>query len=179
MNSEKNFIKALKGNNEIDVDSAFSYFYNKYCRLAYICILSIIKDKRDAEELTDDTFIKLFNNRHYISEKENIKYYIVTIAKNLAIDFLRKKHVDIVLNEEYVFNCVGSNNVDELTLLKDKLSPYLSISDCNIVIEHIVFASTFKEIAVYYKLPLSTVKTRYFRAIKKLQNEMRDSYEKS
>ncbi len=179
MNSEKYLIKALKGNNEIDVDSAFSYLYEKYCRLVYICILSMVKDRRDAEELTDDTFIKLFNNRYNLRDSDNIKYYIVTIAKNVALDFLKKKRLDVVLNEEYVFNCASVDDVDELSNLKDKLSIYLSDLDRDIVIQHIVFGSTFKEIAMYNKLPLSTVKTRYFRAIKKLQSEMRDSYERS
>ena len=60
MNSEKQIVNALKSKDEMEVNLALGYLYNNYCRLVYICILSLVKDKRDAEELTDDTFIKLF-----------------------------------------------------------------------------------------------------------------------
>lgn len=177
MNSEKHILHALKCNDETEVEQAFCYLYNKYCRLVYICILSLVKDRRDAEELTDDTFIKIYNNRYTIQERDSIKYYVVTIAKNIALDFLRKKHIDTILDDDYVFKCAEATDNNDLTNLRIKLHQYLEPCVTEIVIDHIVFGYKFNEIANHYKVSVSTIKTKYFRAMKKLHKEMRDSYE--
>lgn len=179
MNSEKQIVNALKSKDEMEVNLALGYLYNNYCRLVYICILSLVKDKRDAEELTDDTFIKLYQNRYNIYGSDSIKYYIVTIAKHIALDFLKRKHLEIVLNDDYVFNCVEAKESDEIIELRNRLGLYLSDDDVDIVIEHIVFGCKFQDIALFYDIPVNTVKTRYFRALKKIKTEMRGIYEQS
>lgn len=90
MDSEILAVRALKGNKQNDIDEAFCYLYKKYCKLVYTCILALVKDSRDAEELTDDTFVKVFNNREKICEERNFKFYLVTIAKNLQLIFLER-----------------------------------------------------------------------------------------
>lgn len=179
MNSDKQAIRALKGNNNCEIEAAFNYIYDKYCKLIFLCILTMVKDKRDAEELTNDVFIKVFNNRHRLCEEKNIKYYLVTIAKNISIDFLKRKRVIIILNEEYVFNCVENSTNDELSSIKEELKLYLNELDTEIIIEHIIFELKFVEIAQHHHLPLNSVKTKYFRAINKIRKEMRDDFAKS
>lgn len=179
MNSDRQAIKALKGNNKCEIDMAFNFIYDKYCRLIFLCILTMVKDKRDAEELTNDVFIKVFNNRHRLCEEKNIKYYLVTIAKNIAIDFLKRKRIEIILNEEYVFNCVVNSTNDELSNIKDELKLYVNELDSEIIIEHIIFGFKFSEISQYHHLPLSNIKTKYFRAINKIRKEMRDDFAES
>ena len=179
MNSEILAVQALKGDNPDEIDEAFCYLYEKYCKLIYTCIFAIVKDSRDAEELTNDTFVKVFNNRQKLCEQKNFKYYLVTVAKNLAIDFLKHKRITIVLDEEYIYNCIQSKKHEELVDIKNDLLEYLSQLEVEIILSHIIFGETFQEIASFYNLSIHTIKTKYFRALKKLQREMRDNLEQS
>ena len=174
MNSEKHAIKAIKGDNKLDIEEAFQYLYNKYSKLVMFCILSIVKDSRDAEELTNDVFIKIFNNRKNLCEDRNVKYYILKVARNHTLDFLKKKKLDVILDEEYIY-CYQINTTDEITNnIISFINKYLNELESKIVIEYIAYQYSFKEIASHFDLSVSTVKTKYYRSIKKLHKEMRD-----
>lgn len=175
MEAEILAVHALKSDDLDEIDKAFCYLYDKYCRLVYTCIRAIVIDHRDAEELTDDTFIKVFNNRKTLCEQKNIKYYLVTIAKHAAIDFLKRKHMDIVLDEDFIYDCVQSDCQQEWVNIKNEINKYLSKEDTEIILSHIVFGETFQSIANYYKKSIHTIKTKYFRGIKKLQKKMRNN----
>ena len=142
--------------------------------MVLFCILNVVKDLRDAEELTNDVFIKIFNNRKNLCEEKNVKYYIVTIARNHVLDFLKKKKVNVVLNDEYIFNYQINNNNVNITNVINLINMYLSDIESKIVIEHIAYEYNFNEIASHLKLSVNTVKTKYYRSIKKLRKEMRD-----
>lgn len=179
MNSDIIAIHALKGNNEHEIDLAFQHLYNKYSKLVYLCILTIVGDRRDAEELTDDTFIKVFNNRKRLIEQKNIKYYILTIAKNLAIDFLRKKRIEITFDDDFVFSYVDTPKNIELESIIDEIEKCLNFDETELVLKHILFGETFKEMAEEYGKSIDTIKTKYFRAINKVHKEMGNNYEQS
>lgn len=178
MNPDILAVSALKGDNEDDIDSAFCYLYEKYCKLVYTCIVSIVNDSRDAEELTNDTFVKVFNNRHNLCEYKNFKYYLITVAKNISIDFLRKKRIEVVLDEEYIYNCIQLENHKEIHDIKNDMLQYLSQESTELIISHIVFGNTFKEMSTHYNLSIHTVKTKYFRALRELQKKMKNNCEK-
>ena len=105
------------------------------------------------------------------------KFYLVTIAKNLAIDFLRKKQTEIVLDEDYIFNCVQSEDQKEWFDIRHDMLQHLSKEETEIILAHIVFGETFQDISNYYNVSIHTIKSKYFRAIKKFQKEMRDDCE--
>ena len=174
MNSEKHAIKALKGDNELDIEEAFQYLYNKYSKLVLFCIMTIIKDIRDAEELTNDVFIKIFNNRINLCEEKNVKYYIVTTARNHTIDFLKKKKLEVILNDEYVYNYEINSDDNNTSSVISFIRRHLDDTESNIIINHIVYEYNFNEIAESLGLSVNTVKTKYYRSIKKLRKEMRD-----
>lgn len=178
MNSDKEAINKLKGYDEFEIDAAFNYIYDKYSKLVYTYILAMIKDTRDAEELTNDTFIKLFNKKEKLCDNRNLKYYILTIAKNTTIDFVRKNKMEIVLDDEYIFKCASTSTEGSLKAIRDFLCNYVDVFDVDIMMAHIIFNETFDAIAKYYKLSIHTVKTRYFRAVNKIKIDLREEYDK-
>lgn len=54
---------------------------------------------------------------------------------------------------------------------------HLSKEETEIILAHIVFGETFQDISNYYNVSIHTIKSKYFRAIKKFQKEMRDDCE--
>lgn len=177
MDSENKIIKALKGENQEEIDYAFNFIYNKYSKLVYTCIFAIVRDTRDAEELTNDTFLRLFSNRYTICEQKNLKFYIISIAKHLAIDFYRKKKLEVILDEKFVYECATSQPTSTLKELKEVFCKYISKEDAEIIFTHIIFGETFQAIASHSRTSIHTVKSRYFRAINKLRKEMRPENE--
>lgn len=76
---------------EEDKDN-FVVLYKKYRTLVQTVCYNILKDKHLAEDATHDAFIKLAKNMDKIKDVESreSKRYLITIAKNSAIDLYRK-----------------------------------------------------------------------------------------
>lgn len=87
---EKKTLKDLKEGSE----EAFSAVYNKYYRLIKQICYSYVLNFSDAEDLMMETFIKVWHHRSKIISDKNFKYYIIQIARNLSIDYLRLREKD-------------------------------------------------------------------------------------
>ncbi len=174
MDFEKLAIKALKGNDREEINAAFNFLYEKYCKLVYVSIKGLVPDSRDAEELTDDTFIKIFNNRKRLCETKNIKYYIMMTAKNVAYDFKRKRKIHIIYDDDIVYTSPNKSKNKEIEEISSEFAKHISLEDIDIIMRHILHEETFKEIGEALDKPTSTIKTRYFRAIDKLHSEIGD-----
>ena len=80
-------IVALKQNDEI----VFSELFQEYHQKIYFYVLYKTESKYLAEEVTQLTFIKLWNYRHNLDESLNLSSQIFRIAKTTCIDLLRKE----------------------------------------------------------------------------------------
>ena len=80
---------------------AFELLYNKYKNKIQYFISNIIKDYQKAEDITQEVFIYILQNK--VREDCSFKYYIYLVAKSRAINYINmeKRHTD--LNEKYVF----------------------------------------------------------------------------
>jgi RNA polymerase sigma-70 factor (ECF subfamily) len=86
-----NLILELKCGNT----SALKKIYNIYGSKLFFFINSYTRNKEISEELVQDVFIKLWNNREKLETSKSITSFIYTIAKNHAIDYIRKYNVKI------------------------------------------------------------------------------------
>lgn len=142
--------------------------------------------KNNASDIVQETFIKVWKNiKKFNSSKASFKTWIFTIAKNTAMDYLRKKkdisftEIEEKINDEdYSF----SENVPDETLLPDEVLQRLQDSNLlnemlnklpinykTILILHYQEDMTFDEIGKILDKPLNTVKSQHYRAIKGLR----------
>lgn len=168
MDLEKRALKLLQSKKEDDINIGFEYFFEKYSKLAFVCIYNITRNREDSRDLVSDTFLSFFNKRDKLNKEKNIKYYIVTIAKNLAINYLRKNKVEIVIDDDFIYNSIKSEK-SELKELMDIFYKYLDEEEISIVFSHLIYALTFEEIASNKNMSVNTVKTKYYRAMKKVK----------
>src|SRR5271154_1180625 len=69
---------------------ALAELYDRYGRLAYALVLRVVRDKAIAEDLVQETFLRVWNRVQSIdSEKGAIAPWLLAIARNRAIDYLR------------------------------------------------------------------------------------------
>lgn len=87
MGSDKKLIKELKSKQS----SAFLQVYEKYKNLVYYQAYLILNNKEDAEDVSQNTFLKFMYSIEGIKDDSNLKQLLSTISKNEAIDLYRKK----------------------------------------------------------------------------------------
>ena len=90
---------------------AFDKIYEKYSTRLYIFVNGIIKSQKDAEDIVQEVFFKIWNNREKINEYLSLQSFLFTIAHNTTISIIRKK-----INENsYVSYVKSIQSAKELT----------------------------------------------------------------
>ena len=165
--------------------------YEAYLPYIYSIILSVLGSKEDAEDVTSEFFIRLWNTAEKYRPGSGHKTYITTIARNMAIDFLRKRKrempSDLSGGSEMTENAAYQDRGDdaggggyepadagfaddlvESMTLREALQT-LDEKEREIVNLKIMSEFTFKEIAQILQMPMGTVTWKYQAAIKKLR----------
>ena len=109
-----------------DEDAFAELFYTFYDKL-FGFVFGLIHSKTKAEDITQEVFLKIWQNRTDMVDVENINPFLFRIAQNQAIDYLRKSAREVLATSIH-FELESQNNTPEpLELLidnelKDKLS---------------------------------------------------------
>lgn len=69
----------------------FVSIYNQYKILVYNLALHYIQNTEDAEEITQDVFVKVHNSLGSFNQKSSLKTWIYRITINKSLDFIRHK----------------------------------------------------------------------------------------
>ena len=75
-------------------EAALSELYERYGRLVYSLAYRIVGNRETAEEITLDTFTRVWEKAHtYDEEKSKVSTWLTSLTRNLAIDSLRREQV--------------------------------------------------------------------------------------
>lgn len=85
-NDQELIIKYLKGDHE-----SLEVLITRYLRPIYGFVLRIVGSEQNAEDITQDVFVKAWRNLKKFDKDKSFKTWIFTIAKNASLDFLKKK----------------------------------------------------------------------------------------
>ncbi len=83
---------------------AFELLYNKYKDKIQYFVYNIVKDYQRAEDITQDVFIYVMQNK--MKEGYSFKYYIYLVAKSRAYNQINMEKRRTKINEEYILNGV-------------------------------------------------------------------------
>ena len=147
--------------------SHFSWFYEQTKRQIFFVVLPIVKDEEDAEDISQETYVRFIESLHLYKSGTNPFTFLSTIARNLAINLYNKNKR--IINNEDIINSYPHYNKDDsannvLELIKD-----LNDIEQEIIVMHIIDEYKFREIAKILDKPLSTVLVTYNRALKKIK----------
>ena len=154
--------------------SALAVFYRHTCSSVYSYALSILKDRHDAEDVLQDTFLQVWRSASKYRSMGKPMAWVITIARNLCLEIIRERQR---FSDEPLEDIAGdiadehSLTPEDSAILKACME-ILSGDEREAVILHAVSGLRHREIAKILKLPLSTVLSRYNRAIKKLKNTL-------
>jgi RNA polymerase sigma-70 factor (ECF subfamily) len=173
-------------------EDAFRELVRRYERPVFSLIFRMVRDSATAEDLAQDTFIKVLNHVDRYRPEFKLSSWLFKIANNVAIDHLRRRqldtvsmsgspHADSAAEIESTSFDVASTDESALDQIESKelgsaiekaigkLRP--EYRSC-IVLRH-VEGRSYEEIAATLDLPLGTVKTYIHRA----RHELRESLE--
>jgi RNA polymerase sigma-70 factor (ECF subfamily) len=72
--------------------AALERLYDRYSTLVYSLLLRITQEAASAEDLTQEVFLKVWRNAHlYEASRGSLEAWLVTVARNLALDHVRSK----------------------------------------------------------------------------------------
>ncbi len=166
--------KYLKGDQE-----ALEVLIKRYLKPIYSFVYKNVGDSAATEDITQEVFVKMWKNLKKFKRGSSFKSWIFTIAKNTAIDFLRKKRTvpfSNFANENggnSIMDALADREPSPLEVLEQKNTAAIIAKAVNkllpkyravISLRH-NSQLTFSEIANRLGEPLNTIKSRYRRGL--------------
>ena len=156
----------------------FTEYYNPVCQYIY----QIIRDRENSEEIAQQTFIKLWENREKTNINTSLKSYLFQSARNTAIDFIRKlqneKKLKAVLANERISELQSSKDEDFDTFYRRSLL-FQAIQELKpkrreIFKLHKLEGLTYKEISEHLNISKRAVEDNISKAMELLKNKIKD-----
>ena len=158
-------------------DSAFTKLVRKYQKQVHALAWRKIGDFHIAEEITQDTFLKVYQKLPTLKEPHRFAGWLYVIAARLCLAWLRKKGLETQSLEEtelelvekatyseYVAEENAKNTVEAQREVVKKLLARLQESERTVIILHYFGEMTCEEISRFLGVSASTVKSRLRRA---------------
>ena len=136
--------------------------YKDMYRLAYY----YLGNAQDAEDVVGETVLKAYEKFASLRKKEAFKSWIFTILVNQCMTFLRKK--TIKGTSELIEEPSFESNMEDKAVAEELLS-VLSEEERQIVVLSVFGGYKGEEIAQILHIKHSTVRTKYRRALKKME----------
>ena len=90
----------------------YEYFLDRYGQQVFVLVDRIVSCQEDAEELTQDVFLKAFQQLSSFKAESSFSTWIYRIATNMAISAVRKKRNDVLRLDDSVFANLSDTQVD-------------------------------------------------------------------
>jgi RNA polymerase sigma-70 factor, ECF subfamily len=160
--------------------SALSVIYDRYSRLVYGLAYRILQNAEEAEDLTQEVFLTVWQRDTYNPQRGSFSSFIALLTRSRAIDRIRARGTKLrflqrwqgIVSSESVLNPVDNASMEErsqrireaLVLLSDKEREVLEIAYYE--------GLSQSEIAQRLNVPLGTVKTRSRQGLLKLRQTL-------
>jgi RNA polymerase sigma-70 factor (ECF subfamily) len=160
-------IRASEG----DIDS-FEEIYRSNSGFVYNIALRVSGNAKDAEEITQDVFIKVYKNLKRFAFRSSFRTWVYRITMNTAINFKKREsreeekrlHYGCVLDDASNDKEKSRDNADMASVLLDRLGR--RHKDCVILRE--IEGLSYEEISKALNININTVRSRLKRARQKL-----------
>ncbi|TDQ79254.1 RNA polymerase sigma factor [Sphingobacterium yanglingense] len=163
--------------------AAFRAIYDLYADTLVYKLHKLIKIDTIVEELHQDTFMRLWNAREQLQENTQLKAFLFTIARNLAIDFYRKAAKDKELQRNLALH---------IQLDYDHIEPLLQQKETLLLLEELISklppqrqkifrlikmeGKSYEEAARHFDVSMSTIKDHMARSSQFLKQQLAQNY---
>jgi RNA polymerase sigma-70 factor (ECF subfamily) len=168
-------------------EQAYTELVNRYRDKLMTFVYRFVNDMEQAEDIIQDTMLKLYTHKHYYRNIAKFSTWIYTIAGNLAKTELRKRKNRKVTNisqmgpedRDYELPSVApeTDEVVQSEYIEKKIQAAiqnLPLHFRTVTILRDIQELSYEEISKIVEVPLGTVKSRINRARLQLQKELKD-----
>ncbi|KIO47441.1 RNA polymerase sigma factor [Sanguibacteroides justesenii] len=149
--------------------AAFGQLVEQYSQRIFLLVLRIVRCREDAEELTQDVFLKAFRHLNTFKGDSSFSSWLYRIAFNTAISFVRKKKMEFVYSEEkFMDNLLDTDEEADLMEKLEKIIPLLPPEEVALLTLYYTDNRNIEEIALILSQTTSNIKVKLFRIRKKL-----------
>ena len=188
---ENKLIQLLKNENE----EAFKMLFKDHAKNVHNVALSILQNTEDAEDITQEVFVEVFQSIHQFKGEAKLSTWIYRISVSKSLEFLRKKNRKKRFG--FIQSLFAEESISPITDVPDFYHPGVQLE--NKERSKILFAAinqlpekqktafvlnkiedlSYAEISEVMALSLSSVESLLFRAKQNLQKLLGDYYEKN
>ena len=154
----------------------YRQWVKEYQNQAWTVARYILKDEQEAEDATQEAFVKLWNRQDQI-DPERVRPWLMKVTRNGCLDRLRRRRVNVEFDESYMAGeevsgpMQGAAATETGVWLKRAIAglkePYRSLVVLRDVNQH-----SYEEVAGMLELNLAQVKTYLHRARKQLREQL-------
>lgn len=155
---------------------AFARLYERMKAAVYGLALSIVRERTDAEDVMQNTFLRVWEHAGQYRPGTDARAWIFTITRNLALMLLRGRKKTTPVGEwtdEWDADGQGGDWLDKILL--ETLLASLDELERQIVLLYAVEGYSHKDIAALLGRPYATVRWKYSNAMKKLSRQLEES----
>lgn len=151
-------------------DTAFEYLFNRYRDAIHRLFVQRLGGTNDADDLLQETFIKVYINLHRYSTSYTFGQWVYTIARNTFIDFVRRRQEDLPIDDRFTSPVSSAPTPEESVInlqQRTQIEHYLERLTPRyrqLILMRFFEEYSYEEIAAKLSLPLGTVKTQIHRA---------------
>ncbi len=152
-----------------DDKKSYEELYKKYYKLVYNIAFSILKNKENAEDISQNVFIKIGNLKKEKLPNSYEASWLYTVTKNECISLFRKTKETLTIED-----IKNENLEDEIEGIIQKNSYEKLMENLEKIEKQIIFLKveagySFKEIARLLKMPIGTVQWKYYKSLHALK----------
>jgi len=166
--------------------NAFSVLVDRYKNMVYTLALRMVKNREEAEEISQDTFIKVYKSLHKFKGNSKLSTWIYKVAYNSCLDKLRKdqKDYNLVPIDEYteyqvktIDNALDALEAQEQKQLIQDCLQLLPSTDSFLLTLFYFEDLSLDEISIIVNLKPNNVKVKLFRIRKNLATILQERLE--
>ncbi len=162
-----------------DDNEAYRRLFEAYYRKTYAVAYNILRSRESAEDITQDAFIKAFQNLNQLKDATRFGAWVAVIASNLARNYLKREKKVLYTDEEAIISGVSEASYTEDAALRtldiDKVREAikkLPPEQYQLIVLQYYYDLRVEDIAAMLKLRVGTVKSRLHRARRRLAENL-------
>ncbi len=162
-----------------DRDEAVAALYDLYGRRLYTLGLHLLKDRGLAEDLVQETFVRLWRSAHRFDPgRSSVRTFVYTLARRAAVDLWRRssRSPAVTAAGPETEDAVGGAAFDELTVRLDVGEALAALTPTHREVLELQYHRDLSQSQVAERLgiPLGTVKSRTLYALRALFTELKE-----
>lgn len=162
--------KAQKGN-----EKAFLKLFQMYEADIYRMAFIYLKNEEEALDIVQETAYKAFDKIESLKEPAYFKTWLIKIAISSSLNRLKRLEKIVPMQNEYINNVQFEQGDPTVKVLLQQILEELTSEEKGIVLLKYYEGYTFQEIADTLHIPLGTVKSILYRALKKLRVQVEEA----